>query len=820
MVCSPRLARGLVCLVSIAFLAAAAAAAPAVSRAAPAPPTPPAPPSAAAAPGVALSTCRLGGVADDARCGVYEVFENRAAAKGRRIGLKLAVLPAKGPHREPDPIVVIPGGPGQDAVASAKIFADLFAAARETRDLVLIDQRGTGGSNPLNCKLPGSSDDPQGYLGDLIPIEAVRQCLQGLDADPALYTTPIAMEDLDEVRQALGYDRINLYGASYGSRAALVYMRAHPEHVRSAMLSGLVPTDMKIPLYQARDAQRAMDLLLDDCAADKACSTTFPDIRAKFNAVRERLAKAPVGVDLHDVMTRRDIHLTLNRDLFDEEMRWRLYDEEANLVPLFVAQAYEGNYSTIAAAILRLRRAVAAGNIVSLGAFLSVTCAEDVPYIDQAEARRLAAGTFLGTYRVDQQTRACQVWPRGKVPAGYFEPVRSAVPALLLSGRRDPVTPPPWGERVARTLPHARQVILREGFHAERSPCVSRVFAQFLARGAADGLDLSCAAEGVAMTFAMPSNIKAAAAAAPHNDALAALAASPSKPAPGPSPDGLWDGVIYFRRGDVEVEAVVELARVGGGYIGTLDLPSQGLKFVPLENVKAEGDAISFSFQRNSRTAGMVVHSTFSGRIAPDGKTMSGDFREENTKPFPFRLARRGEAGSDRPAPPLQALHELGDDGAQLKAAFNQDQGKVRVLMMLSPTCPVCLMHARVVYRDLLQQLPGEGFRIYAVWGPMLGEEKQADAQAATVNLPDPRVLHFWIGDDSLAKSFVPRLGWSHLNNVLAWNTFMVFKPAQAWGAELPPPDYLMYVEKPLPAERLFNGEKLAEQVRGLLGGK
>src|SRR5580693_5750495 len=263
MVCSARISSAGCCLLSITFLSAAAQ-------------SPPAPPS----PRVELSSCRLAGVADDARCGVVEVFEDRAARSGRKIGIHLAVLPAKGPRREPDPIVVIPGGPGQDAVASARIFADLFAPARATRDLVLIDQRGTGASNPLNCKLPGSNEDPQGYLGDLIPLDAVRRCLQTLPADPALYTTPIAMEDLDEVRQALGYDRINLYGASYGTRAALVYMRAHPEHVRSAMLSGLVPTDMKIPLYQARDAQRAMDLLLDDCEADPACSRAFPGIRA------------------------------------------------------------------------------------------------------------------------------------------------------------------------------------------------------------------------------------------------------------------------------------------------------------------------------------------------------------------------------------------------------------------------------------------------------------------------------------------------------------------------------------------------------------
>lgn len=255
--------------------------------------TPPAPTAR-----LALAPCKLPGVDREARCGTLEVFENRATRQGRRIGLRVAVLPALGATPAPDPLFILVGGPGQSAIAPAQAFTSIFAGVLADRDIVLVDQRGTGGSNPLDCPLSGSDDDPQGYMDDMLPVAPLRECLRRLAADPALYTTPIAVDDLDDVRAALGYERINLYGSSYGTRAALVYMRSYPRHVRSAVLRGIVPTNMKVPLYYARDTQRALGLLFDECAADAACRRAFPDLPAKLAAAEERLKRGPVSVDV------------------------------------------------------------------------------------------------------------------------------------------------------------------------------------------------------------------------------------------------------------------------------------------------------------------------------------------------------------------------------------------------------------------------------------------------------------------------------------------------------------------------------------------
>ena len=461
-------------------------------------------PAPASAGRLELEPCELPGFEGQARCGTLAVWEDREARAGRKIDLRVAVLPATGAPRIPDPLFVLTGGPGQSAVQGAPLFARVFAEVHRSRDLVLVDQRGTGASNPLRCPFPGDDEDPQTYLGDQMPAAALEACLERLDADPRQYTTPVAIDDLDDVRAALGYERINLYGFSYGSRGVLVYLRRHPERVRSAIVAGVAPTDMKVPTHHAPDAQRALDLLFDECAADPECAAAYPDLRGKFWEVWKRLGEGPIEVELVDPKTEREVTVTLDRDLFNEEIRWRLYDHEANLVPPLIARAHQGDFRDLAALLLRLRRAIASGAILATGMFMSVHCAEDVPFIDDGEARRLAEGTFLGTYRIEQQRQACAVWPRGPVPAGFTDPVRSDAPVLILSGYRDPVTPPKWGEHVLPHLPNARHVVLRQGFHAGIDECERELMNRFLAAGSGAGLDASCAEQMPKTPFVMP----------------------------------------------------------------------------------------------------------------------------------------------------------------------------------------------------------------------------------------------------------------------------------------------------------------------------
>src|SRR5438034_2647169 len=237
-----------------------------------------------------LQPCSVPQIPDKALCGNFEVFENRGTRKGRKISLKIVALPATGKERAADPLFYIAGGPGASATEDAPGIAQIFAKVRERRDLVFLDQRGAGGSHPLNCAF-FNPDDPQSYLGYFFPLEEVKRCRRELEAtsDLSLYTTPIAADDLDEVRAALGYDKINLFGGSYGTRAALVYLRQHPEHVRTVMLQGVAPTNQFMPYDFPQGTERALQGVLEECAADDACHRAFPEVKADEQKVLNQL---------------------------------------------------------------------------------------------------------------------------------------------------------------------------------------------------------------------------------------------------------------------------------------------------------------------------------------------------------------------------------------------------------------------------------------------------------------------------------------------------------------------------------------------------
>jgi pimeloyl-ACP methyl ester carboxylesterase len=456
--------------------------------------------SAARAASVTLEPCEVPGAREGAKekalCGAHEVFENRAAKSGRKIRLKIVVFPATGPDKAPDPLFYIPGGPGSSATEDAPYIAQQYARIRERRDLVFVDQRGTGGSNPLNCDFFNPSDVTS-YLGFYFPLEDVRRCREQLEpkADLKLYTTPVAMDDLDEVRAALGYERINISGGSYGTRAAQVYVKRHPARVRAVVLQGVSPTSQFLPRDFPQHTQSAFDGVLAECAADEACRAAFPDLRADTKAVLERLLGGPVEVSVKHPRTGASVRVKLSRDLAAEAVRYMLYQSgAASRIPLFIHLAARGDFAPLAeAAIFYRQRIVATG---SNGMYLSVTCAEDLPWIKAGEGERNAANTFLGDYRLRQQRAACALWPRAEVPKDYAEPTRADVPALILTGQWDPVTPPAYGDAAARHLPNSLHVVVPHGGHGfgglEGLGCIQNLVADFVERGTARGLDTSC----------------------------------------------------------------------------------------------------------------------------------------------------------------------------------------------------------------------------------------------------------------------------------------------------------------------------------------
>ena len=441
-----------------------------------------------------LAPCRPPGIEEELRCGSLTVFENRGSGSGRTIDLNVVVLPALAPSLAGAPLFELAGGPGIAATGAAALYVTEMREYRRHRDVVLVDQRGTGGSNPLHCPHERS---PQSFLEEMYPVQYVETCREELEAraDLTQYTTPIAADDLDDVRTWLGYEQINLLGVSYGTRAALVYLRRYPEHVRSAVLMGVSPTDHKAPLHHARDGQRAMDLLLADCAADHDCGRAFPEVGRELVEVLEALGRRPARVQYVLPETGAKVSLEIRREVFAEKLRSRLYDpHNARRLPAVIHHAALGNFDPFLELVLPQTRTDP--DFIADGMYLSVTCAEDTALIDPAEAARLGAGTFFGGYRVFQQRRACGLWPRGTLPDDYHRAVESSRPVLVISGFMDPVTPPAWGAKVAGHLPNSLHVVIPHHAHIpaglSRMECLDGLTMEFLRRGSVEGLDASC----------------------------------------------------------------------------------------------------------------------------------------------------------------------------------------------------------------------------------------------------------------------------------------------------------------------------------------
>jgi pimeloyl-ACP methyl ester carboxylesterase len=446
-----------------------------------------------------LQPCKLEGIEGDTSCGSFEVLENRDLPQGRKILINVVVLRALNANPAPDPLWVIQGGPGQAGTKLADFYASTFAEVRKNRDIVLFDQRGTGKSNGLMCNMGDSSD--------LLPIEKVKECKAELEkrADLSQYTTLNGMRDLDEVRAQLGYEKINFYGTSYGTAAALIYMQNFPDRVRSAVLKAIAPMQtMRLSVTTAADSQRTLDRVFQDCAADETCNKAFPDLKKEFAGLMELLRKEPARVEITDPrskqtstvqLTEADVILTLRALL-------HAVDTQSQL-PLMIHQAATGNFVPLTMISMRLHKQFQ--EELAFGMFLTVYCTEEIPFVTEEMISKQTENTFHGDYWVRQIQNACKVWPKGMQPDWSKKPAPFRGPVLLISGGLDPVTPPKWGDEVAKWLPNSRHFVIPSGSHSfnRLSGCVDVVIADFIAKGATDSLDFSCASKITRAPFAV-----------------------------------------------------------------------------------------------------------------------------------------------------------------------------------------------------------------------------------------------------------------------------------------------------------------------------
>jgi pimeloyl-ACP methyl ester carboxylesterase len=443
---------------------------------------------------IALSDCRLPRLPVAAKCGTLDVPENRDKPGGRRITLAVAVLPANTLNPRSDPLFILAGGPGQ-AASFLGPFAASLTGVRKDRDIVLVDQRGTGRSSPLDCAAFKPDDTPEATL-ELDPVPKATACAKELAArgvDATQYTTAAWIADLEAVRAALDYPKINLWGGSYGTRAAMEYVRRHPDRVRSVVLDGVAPPSMKVSLdvWPSRDV--ALSEVLDACARSPACRAAHPDLPATLAAIREHLGAQGRAITLTDPRTgeAQAEHVTFDHVI--GALQPLTYAPELSaLMPEIIARVAAGDYGPLYASAMLVTADLA--EQMSNALHYSVTCTEDFPRVTAADVTRALADVRARTLAL-RALAVCDVWPKGKAPADAATPVQSDVPTLILSGGLDPVTPPGNGAEVAKTLPRSRHVVAR-GYGHIVSPhaCGPRLVSAFVDDPTFATLPASCVA--------------------------------------------------------------------------------------------------------------------------------------------------------------------------------------------------------------------------------------------------------------------------------------------------------------------------------------
>ena len=459
-----------------------------------------APPAATAAPGtLTLSPCRLSGVPHDAQCGVLKRPLDPARADGPQIDIHVAVLPAVARNKKPDPVFFFAGGPGQSAIGLAGTLSRQFARLGNRRDLVLVDQRGTGRSAPLMC----AEDPPTTPLAEATDtaraLRLLRECRVALQqlphGDLRRYTTTIAMQDIDAVRAALGAPQINAIGGSYGTRAVLEYMRQFPQQVRRAVIDGVAPPDMVLPASFSPDNQAALDGVFAACEADPACQARYPQLRADWQRL---LASLPREATLPHPVTLEPQRITITRDTVIGQVRAPLYSPAlAAALPLAITQAAAGRFEALAGLAAALQAGGGRRMSMAAGMHFSVVCAEDVPRLGAAGVDAPGAdfrNDFARLYR-----EVCADWPRGEVPAGFYTMPPAPAATLVLSGGIDPVTPPRHGARATAALgAKARHVVVPNAGHGVMGMgCMRDVLFRFVDAAddaAALAVDADCAA--------------------------------------------------------------------------------------------------------------------------------------------------------------------------------------------------------------------------------------------------------------------------------------------------------------------------------------
>jgi pimeloyl-ACP methyl ester carboxylesterase len=448
-------------------------------------------------------SCYLDGLDENLLCGALQVPENPNKPEGRKITIHYAILPAIKNGQEKEALLAIAGGPGQSAIENAAGFNQMLSKVRQNRDILLIDQRGTGQSNLLSCDESGDIFAFNDELADMAAI--TQECLDklvGEGSDITQYGSVTAINDFEAVRLHLGYDKLHLYGVSYGTRMAQLYMRHFPNSLATVTLDGIVPMQQSV-LAIGDAIDRAENILLEECQNTPSCQQAFPDLTAELDQLDSQLTNNPITIASLDPLTNEDISFTLTRAKFKNSLRMAMYTPSIRaLLPHTIHQTAKGNYQPL----LGLYGLTADSTGIALGMHSSVVCAEDLHRVTPA-MRESAKSSYAARTMLEGTATTCDIWKMPQVNDDFSQAIASDIPTLLLSGELDPATPPSWGTLAQEKLSNSQHFVAPYATHGVAyQSCGNELIAKLVSTGSIKELDGECLKKDVRRSFYLNAN--------------------------------------------------------------------------------------------------------------------------------------------------------------------------------------------------------------------------------------------------------------------------------------------------------------------------
>ncbi|WP_245961398.1 alpha/beta hydrolase [Thalassotalea euphylliae] len=451
---------------------------------------------------LSIENCHVDGIKEQIKCGTLTVPENYQLPAGQQIDLHFTVLPAIDNSNNKIPLMFLAGGPGQAATELAAMLRNRFYEVRKTHDIILVDQRGTGQSSQLKC-------DDEAFTAQSVyesltfdfEVSEVQDCIADFTQDLSQYNSENAIRDFDAVRGALGHDKINVYGGSYGTRAALIYMRMFPESLNSVVLDSVAPLDMRIGLF-GQSGARSYELLLNNCQAEESCQKAFPNLDQDYQKVFAELVAKPVELSIPHPRLGTATKLIIDADKFVSTIQQQLYSLTGrSMMPLVINQAAQGNFMPFVGVLAQADEKQPRGSVYT-NLLMNIACNEDFPLIAEQDWQADASNQFARNISHRGVRLVCPLWPKYRPEASFYEPVNSDIPTLILSGNLDPVTPPENGERADQMLANSRHIVAEHLSHIVAvNDCGVGLVAKFIDELDLEGLDASCLAELPAETF-------------------------------------------------------------------------------------------------------------------------------------------------------------------------------------------------------------------------------------------------------------------------------------------------------------------------------